>query len=719
MPTQGTWYIRLTGPIANTDYALHLGRLENTGATGSVTYLIPDDPYLYLNGIGSETIPSGSADVATFAAGVPAGFTTRPTFGVGIFLGGGMFGVPATATFNILCNALGANFTLRYTDEVVTFGQGAVATRSGAPWPVGVPFGRVVRVPGLTNTLLLSSAGLQFTRTIAAASVGTIAAYDPAGTGAYLYGSYYIGLWYFNLATNHYQIASTPVPVAPWAVAAVDPVPIISTVQTPKRSSEGVLTAFAIPAYGCAGTAVTIVGTGFGDDATVEIGGVDATSVVVVDQTTITCVSPVHADGVVDVVVTNFDGTQTTAVGGYQYIKPWWTKTTITVTDGIAVTSHAYVQQCIAPTNDTWTPNDPPFTPPLADDPDGWYFSTAAFNGSTGFVFNGVPAEPRKWADIVAWAASETAMLGGSPGAGCVTQNRLVFPASNYTVGTQYPPIHVFDGSFDHLLCRLPPTTSDTVPKAVMSMLAANGTIYLTTFDSGTTSVTWSGRVFQLDLDSAVLTPIGVPFTGGDMPYALAWHMGRLWVGTNNGIGTVGKVYYFRPGIDTAWTLDHLTATDTAGGVDSMTSYLGKLYVGTDNAAGSRGKVLQRDSSGVYTVSETGSGGTAIVNNGYLAMAVFKGVLYASYWNHDATAIAKIRAFDGTTWTTAFTGATTTLRPFIGLLVDAGVLFAIGGGFHLTSALLSTTTGASWTNITANLPETDHTLLPLFGVVVA
>lgn len=70
------------------------------------------------------------------------------------------------------------------------------------------------------------------------------------------------------------------------------------------------------------GTAVTITGTGFVDGATVTIGGQAATSVVVVDPTEITCDTPAHAAGTVDVVVTNSDTQSDTLVDGFEYVAP-------------------------------------------------------------------------------------------------------------------------------------------------------------------------------------------------------------------------------------------------------------------------------------------------------------------------------------------------------------------------------------------------------------
>ncbi len=551
--------------------------------------------------------------------------------------------------------------------------------------------------------------------------------------------------------------------------------PSVSAIEVPVRYDDGIVTGdedeeggvdgldsfniaggFAAGGIGCSagGTPITITGAGFAAGAAVTVGGVSATSIVVVSSTRITCISPAHADGLVNIVITNTDATTVTVTGGFKYLTPWWLRRLTVIIDGETFTFETWVNSCTPPVSGVWVlpsitaPTFKWWTLPVITFPsgatrpaqqyryqvntpgpgwvettapvsnDGWFYSTEAFGGSITVVTGGVPHDPRTWANISAWATAGTGMLGGSPAASCVFANRTFFPATGYTVGTHYPPIYVFDGGFNHELAQLPPTSTNGVPKAVMSMLSANGTIYLTSFDSGTSSADWAGRVFELDRISGILTPIGAPFTTGEMPYALAWHMGRLWLGTNNGIGTVGKVYYFRPDIDTAWTLDHSLSTESLGGVDSMLSYKGKLYVGSDNAAGSRGKILVRDSAGAYTVSDTGSGGTASVNNGYLAMAVFEDNLYASYWNDDTPDTSLIRKFDNTSWTTAYTGASTTLRPFILLLVDSEELFAIGGGGLMTGAIVRTDDGTTWTNLTAQLPESDKTLLPIYGVEI-
>ncbi len=72
------------------------------------------------------------------------------------------------------------------------------------------------------------------------------------------------------------------------------------------------------------GTAVTISGSGFTNtaDTTVTFGGSSAVNVAVVDASTITCETPVHAAGAVDVVVSNSNGSHTENSGFVYYDTP-------------------------------------------------------------------------------------------------------------------------------------------------------------------------------------------------------------------------------------------------------------------------------------------------------------------------------------------------------------------------------------------------------------
>jgi len=83
--------------------------------------------------------------------------------------------------------------------------------------------------------------------------------------------------------------------------------PTVSSIVPPSGSTAG-------------GTAVTITGTGFESTVTVTIGGASATSVVVVSDTSITCVTPAGTAGAKDIVATNADsGLTGTLEGGFTY----------------------------------------------------------------------------------------------------------------------------------------------------------------------------------------------------------------------------------------------------------------------------------------------------------------------------------------------------------------------------------------------------------------
>ncbi len=67
------------------------------------------------------------------------------------------------------------------------------------------------------------------------------------------------------------------------------------------------------------GTSVTIAGTGFISGATLTIGGVACSSVVVVSTTSITCVTPANTQGVYSMIVTNADTQSGTLSNGFSY----------------------------------------------------------------------------------------------------------------------------------------------------------------------------------------------------------------------------------------------------------------------------------------------------------------------------------------------------------------------------------------------------------------
>ena len=351
----------------------------------------------------------------------------------------------------------------------------------------------------------------------------------------------------------------------------------------------------------------------------------------------------------------------------------------------------------------------------------GWWSSIDQdFSGAANIIYNSRPKNPRSYRETVAFSTGDAAPYGGSPGPACVFANKFIYAEGGYTVGTTAPTIRVSNGIADRELARLPNASSSTVAKAVVTMLAAGGTVYLTTLDSGTNSTNWSGRVLSLNIESGTLTQIGATFPAGHVPYALAWHAGRLWCGTHRQSSAVaGKVFYFRPGIDSVWTDDYTLSTSGVANVASLASFQGKLYVGTTAAAGTFAKVLVRSELGAYTTADTGTGGVATANNGFPAFGFLGSKLYVSYWNPDTPKISKIRTYDGASWTTAYTGAGSTLVPIIGFPVDGVYLFALGGSVPYSGMLLRTTDGAAWSDLTAFLTQETpaSTGLPVFGVV--
>jgi hypothetical protein len=294
----------------------------------------------------------------------------------------------------------------------------------------------------------------------------------------------------------------------------------------------------------------------------------------------------------------------------------------------------------------------------------------------------------------------------------------MIYAGNDYTVGTGQPTIRIFDGLSDRLLTTIP-DVAGVKATAIMSMLAVSGIIYLTTLDSGTSAADYAGRVFKFDPITLSLEQLGSQFTGGECPYSLCWHMNRLFLGTNKASGAVAKVYWIRPGIETAFTLDRTLSTDSVGGVLSMVSFQGSLFVGsTTTAAMGTNKILQRDSLGAWTTSYTYPGlGTIRASNGYPSMIVFNGNLYASYWNPDTVTDAEILKFNGSSWSIVYTAqGGSTSRPYVTLFQSQGYLFAVGGGSGLSQTLLRSPDGVTWTDLTSFLTTGGSvTALPLVG----
>src|SRR5262249_42231163 len=217
-------------------------------------------------------------------------------------------------------------------------------------------------------------------------------------------------------------------------------------------------------------TPVTITGTGFQVGATVIIGDIPATLITVVSATTITCTTSAHVAAIVDVKVRNPDFQSGVLEQGYAY-DGWWEFgdwPDFSITDPhFPVNDHPPLDPMppfvwtppgpIDPFSFTWYVHLPQIpgrgwhvvggdTPPPVD---GWWLSMVGYGGTTLVVAEARPKDPRTWAQISAFATGSATMLGGSPGIAAVLHNRMIYPASNYVVGTDYPPLRIYDGAFD------------------------------------------------------------------------------------------------------------------------------------------------------------------------------------------------------------------------------------------------------------------------------
>jgi hypothetical protein len=135
---------------------------------------------------------------------------------------------------------------------------------------------------------------------------------SPTPSGIYVSGGYDIIAWWWTTPTGEDPTKSPcGEPQDTHLVLAIDnPGGMEKLDPNDSNAAPIVVVTTITPNHGltAGGVAVTIEGSGFGDDATVTFGGSAATSVVVHNQFKITCVSPAHAAGSTAVVVTNLDG---------------------------------------------------------------------------------------------------------------------------------------------------------------------------------------------------------------------------------------------------------------------------------------------------------------------------------------------------------------------------------------------------------------------------
>ena len=513
------------------------------------------------------------------------------------------------------------------------------------------------------------------------------------------------------------------------------------------------------------GTAITITGTCFPAAVVVTIDGNRCTNVVVnafnggLGSTSITCVAPAHVQSIHENIRVTADYIDNTMYGEYSYliytppvinsctpskgptvggtavtlVGSYFTGTSFATFDGLLATSFVVVSDtiitCTTPAHSygpvdvsVWVLGYPGTLPNgyfyMAA---GWWYSTNDFDGDVTAVdpsASGRPTYVRDWTEL-AFATGNASYMGGSPGAVCAFNNKLIYAKGNYTVGTTLPSIRWFDGAFDRELCKAPKTSAAVVPKAILALLTANGVVYFSTWDSGTTSTNYAGRVFSLDVKSGAVVQVGDDvFTGGHLPYALGWYQGKLWVGTNLvDVTKDGKIYFIRPGITTAWTTDK---TFTAASIGCLLGHRDDLYAGLITASTVSSTLQKRPSGGTgadWATSDTNPAASPANFNGYVSLAEYGGNLYAGAYNPGVRSI--IRKLVSGSWSSAYSVASATVVPYIGLIPDQSVLIAAGGrtGGGDYNSLLSTPDGSAFTDLTAFLDGSTQPIGPGFSII--
>jgi subtilase family serine protease len=268
----------------------------------------------------SKTVVTSSLNPSAVGQAVPVTVTatgSSPTGNVVIYIDGSMAGVFALSSAKWSGNVTGLKVG-SHTIAAAYNGDLNNTSSSGTLTQV------VNAVAVATTTTLVSSLNpatakqsVTFTATVKASS-GT-----PTGSVTFYNGTSALGTETLSSGVAKYTTATLA--AATYSIKAVfagnssfltstsnvisqviKPAPVVPTVTSIKPTSGPI----------AGGTAVTITGTGFIAGATVKFGTVAATSVVVVNSTSITCKSPKEAASTVHVLVTTAGGTSATVTAG-------------------------------------------------------------------------------------------------------------------------------------------------------------------------------------------------------------------------------------------------------------------------------------------------------------------------------------------------------------------------------------------------------------------
>ena len=321
----GNTYSLAIGPTSGTAmrqsiyYASNIAGGSNTvTVTFSQAAAYPDVRILEYKGVNVVDVTAGASGSSTSANSGPA--TT--TLANDLIFGADMVFTSTTAA--------GSGFTSRVItssdgdiaeDKVVTTtgSNSATATLGSAgPWVMQmVAFGALTG-PVPTVTSVSPSNG-----TTAGGTAVTITGTNFAVGATVTFGT--------AAATNVVVVSGTQITaVTPAGIAGS----VTVAVGNPGGQSGGLANAYTYlapptvtsvsPSSGptAGGTAVTITGTSFAAGATVKFGSTAASSVTVVNSTTITATTPAGSLGAVAVMVTNSNGLSGTLASGFTYLAP-------------------------------------------------------------------------------------------------------------------------------------------------------------------------------------------------------------------------------------------------------------------------------------------------------------------------------------------------------------------------------------------------------------
>lgn len=242
------------------------------------------------------------------------------------------------------------------------------------------------------------------------------------------------------------------------------------------------------------------------------------------------------------------------------------------------------------------------------------------------------------------WGSALTFPVGNSPFVGVEFLGKIYYPGGLFTSGSESVPIRVFDGVVDYELSRIQPTTT----RGVLHMSVHQGTIFLTTLDSGTTDADWIGRVFSLDPDTGHLTQIGPALTTGYIPTAVAFFNNDLFVAGSKATSTTeAHIFKIRPGVESVWTDDETLSADQFH-VVGMFPWNGFLYVTAQAASGVAPLIARRNLAGTYATVKTFTAGVGL-EAGAGNFVVFQDHLYTTFFD-GVTDDGVWRTADGTTW---------------------------------------------------------------------